>query len=64
MSAPDQPQQRLRVVTFDNTPLQPPEPCSGGYLCCCTLCTIERDHHIATGVRGDPSNPFRKNKAA
>jgi hypothetical protein len=64
MNESDRAQPSLRIVTFPQPPSQPPEPCSGGYLCCCTLCTIERDHHLATGVRGDPSNPFRKNKAA
>lgn len=50
MSTPDQPH-TLRVVTFPQHTPEPPEPCSGGYTCSCTLCNAERDELVRRGVR-------------
>lgn len=50
----------LHVLTFDKPTPQPPEPCNGGYTCICTLCQAERHNARTRGVRGNPSDPFRR----
>lgn len=51
---------RLHLLTFENLPEPPTEPCDGGYLCMCAQHQAERDQAVARGVRRDPSSPFRK----
>lgn len=58
MSTPDEQPPRLRILTFDQTPDQP--PCQGGYLCCCTTCQSEREQAVKRGVRRTHSLPIRR----
>ena len=52
--------EKVHVLTFDKPAPEPPEPCSGGYTCICTICQAERHDARTRGVRGNPSDPFRK----
>lgn len=54
---------RLHLLTFENLPEPPTEPCDGGYSCCCSQCDRERAERVNHGIRADRSNPFRSKAA-
>lgn len=52
---------RFTVLTFDKPAPQPPEPCSGGYLCSCTKCEAELAERLARGPRAHTNaSPFKR----